>query len=464
MVGAPPSHRQLRRIEPHQLFASDGQLKLTGEIDFKPLHELESDEGRQEIQYLMATPQRIRHLSARAGSRTGTLVEIGVFATGHLAQVALTSGFIDLGAIAGDERPKQIRAITWEAEQPDGTHVLLRTRSGNTLEDRSIYHHRDGQEITKEEFDLLNKFLKGPTHTFEDVGADWSAWSTLYQVSGQGFLSPTPRRYMQIKLLLVGDQPEAAVTMRALEVEFDDTLLDRVAAEVFPRRVEPGALTNFSYRIWPQFVTGNRGFDLIRLDTRSHADSVRLWIAGLPVNLDASAVQITTDSVVIALPEVVRTDSVEVRLNMRVNHSPTILSAVLGHTQSPGLWQPVDPAGLRSTSIFFAELPEWDRLIADLGVHPRVASPNGDGINDQVEIRFAVLNPHTPPVVGVYALDGHLVAQLWGVPGDDGRNLYIWSATDRAGNRAAPGLYLCRVQVDTQVGHDAATRVICVAY
>ena len=464
MVGAPPSHRQLRRIEPHQLFASDGGLKLNGEIDFKSLHELKDGDGRQEIQYLMATPQRIRHLSTLAGNRTGTLVEIGVFARGYPAQVELTSPFIDLGAIAGDDRPKQIRAITWEVEQPEDTSVLLRTRSGTTLAFRSIYHHRDGQVITKEEFDLLNKFLKGEVDTFQDVSEDWSAWSTLYQSSGQGFLSPTPRRFMQMKLLLVGGRPEAAVTMHGLQVEFVDALLDGVVAEVFPRNVEPGAVAELSYRIKPRFERGNRGFDLIRLDTPSGAEGVRLSVAGVPAELDPGAVQIAADSVIIELPREIQTDSVEVQLNMRFNQSPTIFTAAVGHTETPGLWQPVDPSGLRSTAVFFLELPDRDRLINDLAIRPRIASPNGDGVNDQVEIRFAVLNPLTAADVTVYTLDGRFVTQLQSMPGGDGRDLYVWAGTDRAGSSAPPGLYLCRIEVDTQSGLDAVTRVIALGY
>ena len=144
--------------------------------------------------------------------------EIMVIPTGHVAGVALESGFIDLGEFTGDRRSKQILGIHWEADQPEGTRVLVRSRTGHRLTEKIDYYKKDGTLLPdKAAYESTNKFLRGETDTSIVAGPDWSAWSTEY-LEPDIFLSPSPRRLLQLQLLLTSDRPEAAPTVRHLEV------------------------------------------------------------------------------------------------------------------------------------------------------------------------------------------------------------------------------------------------------
>ena len=104
------------------------------------------------------------------------------------------------------------------------------------------------------------------------------------------------------------------------------------------------------------------------------------------------------------------------------------------------------------------------RLLDNVSIHPRIATPNGDEIGDQAQIRFQVLNVDAVPEVALYSLDGRLVQKLAGDRGPDGYYVYTWSGADGAQGRAAPGLYLCRIRLKTQSDEQQITRTIGLAY
>jgi hypothetical protein len=468
VVGAPPGYRQVRRILDHQLFVSDGQRTLTGEVAYNLLFDFDtgpgSGAGSQEIHYVLADPRLIRYLSSVFSRLPGDIVEINVFATGHPARLEMTSGFIDLGAIAGDRRSKLIQSLAWEADQPQGTHVYARTRSGDELLERTLYFHRDGREISKTEYDNLNRFLRGKTITVTETGQDWSSWSSLYQVSGQGFLSPSPKQFLQIMLILSSDRPEAAPTLHSLAVEFVDALLSRVVGKIHPKSALPGVLETFSYQIAPEFRSGDGGFNRLRFEIPSSADPDSLFVRVGNRMVQPTSVQVSADSLIIELPQLVRRDSVEVTFRLRIAQNPTLFKAFVGHTQQAGLWQPVDPAERFATSVFFPAVPQTDQLIRGLSIQPPVITPNGDGVGDQTAIRFSVLNVEKKPEVQIYGLDGRLIRELEGGRGSDGFYLYTWTGRDRSGTLVPPGLYLCQIQVAPQAGEGTLSRTISVIY
>ena len=112
-------------------------------------------------------------------------------------------------------------------------------------------------------------------------------------------------------------------------------------------------------------------------------------------------------------------------------------------------------------------MPFSRQVVRDLEVEPRAFSPNDDGVNDQTEIRFSVANVNVARQIEVriYDLSGQLV---WH---DErmtfGNQSFVWDGSDRSGHRVAPGLYLCRVEVDADsegASRRADHRVIAVAY
>lgn len=134
------------------------------------------------------------------------------------------------------------------------------------------------------------------------------------------------------------------------------------------------------------------------------------------------------------------------------------------------VWQQVDPgdatAAAPGTSLT-VKVPLQRRVLRRLEIAPAVVTPNGDGVNDAAQIRFAVGNAViTRPVrVEVFDLSGRRVWLLEG--NEDGLAQVLWDGRDGAGRLVRPGLYVVRVavQVDAEGEREtSATRSIGVAY
>lgn len=86
-------------------------------------------------------------------------------------------------------------------------------------------------------------------------------------------------------------------------------------------------------------------------------------------------------------------------------------------------------------------------------ITPRSFTPNGDGIHDELMIRFTVASVRGPkrPVVTVYDLRGqsvrHLSTYREQAAGD---YALTWDGRDHEGKRVPPGIYLVSVEVPTE--------------
>ena len=101
--------------------------------------------------------------------------------------------------------------------------------------------------------------------------------------------------------------------------------------------------------------------------------------------------------------------------------------------------------------------------IGDLQVAPATFTPNGDGINDQLHIRFVVFKVETAtPRVRVFDLAGRVVTELAGADGDVVS--YTWSGRDAQGVLVPPGLYLCHIDLGAAAGESVAVRPVAIIY
>ena len=93
-------------------------------------------------------------------------------------------------------------------------------------------------------------------------------------------------------------------------------------------------------------------------------------------------------------------------------------------------------------------------------------TPNGDQINDQVEIAYELLKVTEPvPVrVRVRDLSGRLVRRIHAGADGAGRHPRRWDGRDEAGRPVAPGLYICQVEVESGGERQVRVRPIAVAY
>ena len=469
----------LPQIRTHSLSVSNGRRTLTGEVDLDQLFIgdanallASSTEFPGQLTYLFE-PRPVRFIAAEwvggGGAQTsfefqsGFLIETLVFAVGRVAQVEMSSDFIDLGQVAGDNRAKVIKSLLWEADLPPGARIQARTRSGNALQENFRYFRKDGTEVTAEQFDQMPKALRGETLSTIGIGEDWSEWSNFYQRSGEQFLSPSPRRFVQVQLILSSDRPTTAPTVRALEIEFTDAFLAGVTGEVLPHTAEAGVAQLFSFRIIPELESRNPGFDRILLQTPSPADPDSLVLTIDGAEAEPAAVRVAGDSLFVELPRTVRQQEVALAFSAVVERNATLFRAFVGHERQLEVWQPVDPASRAATTVYLPSVPGTDQLIANLSVQSFI-SPNGDGIGDAAEIRFHILKTDAPAQVQIYALDGRLVRALEGQRQPDQSYLYTWDGQDQDARVVPPGSYLCRVEVEAQAGAASQHRIISVAY
>ena len=85
-----------------------------------------------------------------------------------------------------------------ERRRAAGTRIELRTRTGNEVLETYTYRDKNGKEVTERRYNKLIPSFKGPIDTTLATGGDWSPWSRIYSFSGEAFLSPSPRRYLEI--------------------------------------------------------------------------------------------------------------------------------------------------------------------------------------------------------------------------------------------------------------------------
>ena len=471
----PPSQGSPGLATP-RILGSDGRLSprqsAPGErapIDYDVLFDYvpNSDWNRpSHLTYFLQPYRRLRHLAMTFQiidydyfePGVGALAEAAFFATGHVAEVTMTSDFIRIA-----DRPKILKTLSWEADTPSGTRILANSRSGNTFVTRTIHYDRNGMEVSADTYENMRKSKRGDT-VVSEPGDDWSPWSATYQASGQRFLSPSPRRFVQLRLNLSSERPEIAPTLNSILLDFDDAILAGATGAVHPRQAEPGVAQTFKYTLIPNFRSGDIGFDRILVQTPAMAerDSLVVRIDGSPV--DALQASISRDSLLLQLPSVVQQAALEIDIHVPVLQNPFLFNAFVGHSSEPDLWQPVDARERHSLTVFVPEIAESEHLIEDVSVIPPVMTPNGDGVGDRTRIRFAVLKTNAPARVTIFSLDGTLVRDLEGGIGVDGYQVYGWSGTNRSGTLVLPGIYLCSIELEAQARSETVARVLNVAY
>ena len=97
-----------------------------------------------------------------------------------------------------------------------------------------------------------------------------------------------------------------------------------------------------------------------------------------------------------------------------------------------------------------------------------VLTPNGDGINDELQVSFALLKvlEERPLGVDFYDLSGRLMGKAagGGEMGKVGSQTFIWDGRDLSGQVVPPGVYLCRIKVEADDQDSQLMRLVHVAY
>ena len=529
----------------HLLLGSDQSpgLRFATGLTMDVMHDFDTTVevgGRDEVLYSFPEPRALTYVGALYDdSFPGQVSEIVVYPTGHVAELKLQSDFINLAEKAAEqgvdgagfadiavevpdpedetqtiteiqELPvdrngvvlgaQQITALNFDALEPPGSRVTFRTRTGERITNAVTYYDRAGVILIggKEEYDGLKSFQQGTPDTAEAAGPDWSEWSQEYDRSGI-FLSPSPKKYLQIQAFLQALDPDVTPTLNSLSVDFEPAALENVLGLISPREVAPGVDTLFTYSIWG---TGGE-FDKLRIRTLtgvegepavllSNADQARTPITVVPNTATPGFLEIDLGA------QIVEGDTVHVQMRTYIDRNPTHFKADV-QLEDPDretpLWQQVSPAVLptsegdpcvsnrgvdaaglarsdllqtcddfSATLVFFDEVPGINDLLNAITIEPAVATPNGDTVGDVAEIKFQLWNVTAIPEVWIHTLDGQPVRQLTGARGTDGFFVFPWDGTNESEKLAPPGIYLARINSNTQHDEKQITRTIGLAY
>ena len=198
-------------------------------------------------------PSKVRYLRAPFQNPLSSLSYIGItevmlYGEGYVPEVILTSDLVQLGA------SKNLISLEWEADLPEGTTVSLQTRTGNELEEISEYFDSKGNPVTESKYNRLPGSKKGEIKSRLEPGDDWSVWSVPYTRSGAEITSPSPRQYLQMRVTLLTDRQDVAVTLHSITLNMSDPVADRLVGEIFPLQVDRiGEEEEFSYYVRPAF-------------------------------------------------------------------------------------------------------------------------------------------------------------------------------------------------------------------
>ncbi len=127
-----------------------------------------------------------------------------------------------------------------------------------------------------------------------------------------------------------------------------------------------------------------------------------------------------------------------------------------------------DATALRPSQTLSIAALGAQQIVANLSVAPNPFTPNGDLVNDIAQIEFSLFKVYAerPVAVRIWALDGRPMRRLEGAA-QGGHQRFTWDGKDDRGRVVPPGLYICQVDVETDLEDRAGQRrshLIAVAY
>ena len=489
----------------YRIQVSDGSTHADGELAWKTVGFFENLAASKRFNDLKFPLTKAEHVAFTFGllplgdswssDRSG-LAEMQFFGEGYMPESRITSVFEgESSFIEIADTPRNLTTIQWEAEVPPGTDLILQTRTGNTFRTKTRYYQKNGEKYPGTEEEAAEAYASDRKYfganavgraVVEKVpGSEWSGWSQPYFNPGDKISSPSPRKYAAIRATFLTEVPTAAASLRSVELNFATPVAKRIVGEVLPSRLKTvGARQELSYFVRSTFDEEHLGFDEILIEA---PEGVAMTFVRAEVKVTGEpAVGYATgsegfeiarndaDSLWLRLPAPVKTTRgsamVEVRYETTVFGYNTFFTGSLGHSGFDGLWQRVDDGdanGVDDSETTVVLALELGTLLGGLEMDDSF-TPNGDGINDVMEVGFSLLRLGSPvPVqVEVYDLGGRLVHRLSGEARTAGRHSLAWNGKSASGGTVPPGIYLLRIGIDPD-SEDLRTsvhRLVHVAY
>jgi len=408
------------------------------------------------------------------------VAEMEVYGEGYVPRASYLSDFIDLGDIASWGK------IRWTGRRDENARVLIHTRTGLD-DDPNVYWRKTGREseitsrrptgelLTQNDYDQLPTKVKGPITYDTD---SWSFWSAPYDfdagLTGVGITSPGPRQYLQIRIDFVSTWTDAGHLERVTFDYSKPPVATDVVAEIWPDEVTMGQRTRFVYALRPRLRATDLGFNGVEMVTHTPADTVRSVRFGgdeipfLVTYLEEPprfVVAFTEDRI-----DASRTGKVlEIEFDASVFRYSTEFSARVLDTEADEVSQLVNPGNatvrIPSNGISVRTIL-GEGTIGSISATPRAITPNGDDINDEVEISYDLfkLTCGVDVELTVHKLSGEQIRLLYTGSEASGRYRHTWDGYDENRRSVPPGIYIYALEVHTDEGIEHRAGTICVAY
>ena len=157
-----------------------------------------------------------------------------------------------------------------------------------------------------------------------------------------------------------------------------------------------------------------------------------------------------------------------------LNAGTEFLSFVRSSTLEGGIFQRVEAEGQDATELVDSKtarptILHSNKIIDEVEI-PQVFTPNGDGVNDELEVQFTVLRlrEDRPMQVGFYDLSGRLMGKARSMDGKDavqsGTIRFVWDGRNGEGELVPPGIYMARIELDADSEDVSRIRLVNVAY
>lgn len=458
-----------RSLRGYEFYVNDGDsLNFIGD---KPVYSLiaqDRSHGLPELD-LSFSPTQVRYFKLRStGERGFQMGDLEVFGLGVTPFAQYISRVIDLGDAANLGPVNVYTSINGEAK----THFS--TKTGYVAND-SLYFSQTGipgefEEVSLDDFDrTLDPSYAG---IIRENTRDWSTWSPPYaQLENAEINAPDNRRYFQFQFkLLSGSLLDKAVVDSVVINYTTPAIADSVIAEISPTTAILGQENDFTYHLRSVTANDKRGFDTVIIRTPFAARATGLSIDGIEVN--DFTWQGEDGRLQVAFPNnrITRSgQAIDVRFTSLMTISGTEFRGEVADSQSDAFPQRIifgnaNEEAIDNTLVVSARID--NKLFTGVDFSSDIITPNGDGINDQVALKYVLLKATDPVGVQViiYDLSGREVRRLYDTRDSSGPNQVAWDGRADDNTTVPPGLYLIRLEANTDAGDATQMRSVAVVY
>ena len=248
-------------------------------------------------------------------------------------------------------------------------------------------------------------------------------------------------------------------------------IVGTAVGEIHPSSVNPAEKVQFTYAVRARLDAGQPGFDRLELRTTARLEEISaVRIDRQEVDYRAVFDPEDPHHFSVNFPRVSRDQTLlEIDFDARVFVYGTVFSASVVDSETGEVGQEVTPGDAVATLLsddIVVDTALEGHLLDKVSVEPNPFTPNGDGINDQVHISYALLrlNKAMPLTVQIFDLNGRKVRDLINSSGTGMLYQLKWDGLEDSGQRADPGLYIVRIAVESDSGSEEKLGYVALVY